>query len=63
MSYPDRYGKGKMANVTFMMATLTLVACVLVLVIEMPLKSSVRVFVLMAVPNRERIAPELNNGK
>jgi hypothetical protein len=49
-----------MTNVTFMMATLTLVACVLVLVIEMPLKSSVRVFVLMAVPNRERMAPELN---
>jgi hypothetical protein len=42
-----------------MIATLTRVAWVLVLVIETPLKSSVRDFVLMAVPKRERMALEL----
>jgi hypothetical protein len=46
-----------------MMATRTRVACVLVLVIETPLKSSVKVFVLMAVPKRVRMALELKRTK
>ncbi len=45
--------------VTFIIDTRTLVAWVLELVIETPLKSSVRVLVLIAVPNRVRIALEL----
>jgi hypothetical protein len=46
-------------TVTFIMATLTRVPCVVVLVIEMPLKSGPSDFVLMAVPNLDRIAFEL----
>jgi len=42
-----------------MMATRTLVAWVLQLVIDTPLKSSVSVLVLMAVPNLERMILEL----
>ncbi len=48
-------------NGTFMIATRTRVAWVLVFVIETPLKASVRVLVLMAAPKRERIALELKN--
>jgi hypothetical protein len=41
------------------MATRTRVACVVVLVIDIPLKSLLRVLVLMAFPNLDRIALEL----
>ncbi len=42
-----------------MIATRTRVAWVLVLVTDTPLKSSVRVLVLIAAPNLERMAFEL----
>ncbi len=42
-----------------MIDTLTRVACVVVFVMEMPLKSGPSDFVLMAVPNRDRTAFEL----
>jgi hypothetical protein len=41
------------------MATLTRVAWVVVLVIDFPLKSALRVLVLIAWPNLERMAREL----
>ncbi len=46
-----------------MIDTRTLVACVLVFVMETPLNSSVRVLVLMAAPKRERMARELRKKK
>jgi hypothetical protein len=42
-----------------MIATRTRVACVVVFVMDMPLKSLPRVLVLMAFPNLDRIALEL----
>ncbi len=42
-----------------MMATLTQVACVVVFVIDFPLKSALNVLVLIAWPNLARIAREL----
>jgi len=48
-------------EITFIMATRTLVAWVLVFVIDTPLKASVKVLVFMAAPNRERMALELLN--
>ncbi len=44
---------------TFMIATRTRVACVVVLVIDLPLKSLLSAFVLIATPNLDRIALEL----
>jgi hypothetical protein len=44
---------------TFMIATLTRVACVVVLVTDLPLKSLLNVLVLMATPNLDLIALEL----
>jgi hypothetical protein len=48
---------------TLRMATLTRVACVVVLVIDFPLKSALKVLVLMAWPNLERMAQELEKEK
>ncbi len=42
-----------------MMATLTRVACVVVFVMDLPLKSAVKVLVLMAWPNLDLMAREL----
>jgi hypothetical protein len=44
---------------TLRIAILTRVACVVVLVMDRPLKSELRVFVLMAVLNLDRMALEL----
>jgi|APCry1669191812_1035378.scaffolds.fasta_scaffold426100_1 hypothetical protein len=46
-------------ELTFRIATLTRVARVVTLVIEMPLKSAIKVLVFIAVPNLDRIAPDL----